>query len=67
VASYGPLNSSRYGQRYGSHFDTDAASLLSPPAEAAAWGRLLEERFGFPVPWAAAYAAHLLRQTWGSQ
>jgi hypothetical protein len=32
------------------------------PAEAAAWGRLLEDRFGFPVPWAGAYAAHLLSQ-----
>jgi hypothetical protein len=32
------------------------------PADSAAWGRLLVDRFGFPVSWAGAYAGHLLRQ-----
>jgi hypothetical protein len=39
----------------------EEARQVGVPAEPAAWGRLLGHRFGFPVSWACAYAAHLLR------
>jgi hypothetical protein len=39
----------------------EAAHGAGLPAVAGAWGRLLVDRFGFPVSWAGAYAAHLLR------